>query len=52
MKMGIVREHNLHMGGIDYIDQQLLSIIPLRNCYKCYKETFVQNHYVNCSECT
>ena len=52
MKLGIVRERNLHMGGIDYIDQQLLSIIPLRNCYKCYKETFVQNHYVNCSECT
>ena len=38
LKPTVVREYNLHMGGVDRIDQQLHNVNLLRKSYKWYKK--------------
>ena len=37
-KPTMIRAYNLHMGGVDRVDQQLHSIHLLRKSYKWYKK--------------
>ena len=37
-KPALIREYNLHMGGVDPVDQQLHNVSPLRKVYTWYKK--------------
>ena len=42
VKPSLIREYNLHMGGVDRIDQQLYSVSPLQKTYKWYKKLAIR----------
>ena len=42
VKPAFIREYNLHMGGVDHVDQQLHSVSPLRKMYKWYKKLAIR----------
>jgi len=37
-KPDLIKEYNLHMGGVDRVDQQLHNVSPIRKVYKWYKK--------------
>ena len=42
VKPTLIREYNLHMGGVDHIDQRLHSVSPLWKMYKWYKKLAIR----------
>ena len=42
VKPAFIREYNLHMGGVDHVDQQLHSVSPLWKTYKWYKKLAIR----------
>ena len=41
-KPSLIRDYNLHMGGVDRVDQQLHNVSPLRKNYKWYKKLAIR----------
>ena len=46
-----VKQYNLHMGGVDNVDQQLHNVRILRKTYKCI-EACTETYIASSLECT
>ena len=42
IKPSMIKSYNIHMGGVDRVDQQLHGIQATRKSYKWYKKLFVR----------